>query len=183
MHKNVREHVEEWYQSNRHSIDTSKIADVGAFNINGSIKDIIPHTIGFDIYDGNGVDVVIEPGVVPEEHVGKYKFVTSISSFQFCPDPDLYKKQITDLLCDGGFLFLSMCSNKCEKGHSSSPNKYSYGDEVRMSLTEIQNFFETDFTITELKYTLVDNHTDVIIKAIKNEKNRHNKSLNQEEQL
>jgi hypothetical protein len=167
MHKNVREHVEDWYSYNKDLIKSSRIADVGAFNINGSIKDIIPHAVGFDIYDGNGVDVVIEPGIIPKKHIGVYNFVTSISSFQFCPDPNLYKKQITDLLCKGGFLFLSMCSDKCEKGHSSSPNKYSYGDEVRMSLTEIQNFFETDFTITELKYSLVDNHTDVIIKAEK----------------
>ena len=180
MHDNVKYRLEDWYKSNRISIDSSKIADVGAYNINGSTKNIISHAIGFDIYDGEGVDVVIEPGIIPEEHIGKYNFVTSISSFQFCPEPNLYKKQITDLLCDGGFLFLSMCSDKCEKGHTSSPNIYNYGDEVRMSLTEIQNFFEEDFTIIELTYSLDGGHSDIILKAKKNEKNRHYQSLNQE---
>lgn len=167
MHNNVRYRLEEWYKSNKNDIDTLKIADVGAYNINGSTKDIISHTIGFDIYDGKGVDVVIEPGIIPEEHIGIYNFVTSISSFQFCPDPNIYKKQITDLLCDGGFLFLSMCSDKCEKGHSSSPNTYNFGDEIRMTLNEIQDFFETDFTIVELTYSLDSGHSDIILKAKK----------------
>jgi hypothetical protein len=171
MHNSVETELIKWYNDNRNYIDNILIADIGSFDINGSVKNVINHVKGFDIYEGKNVDVVIKPGLIPDEYKFLFGAVTSISSFQFCPDPDLYKKQITDLLCDRGFLFLSMCSDKCEKGHSSSPNKYNYGDEVRMSLTEIQNFFESDFTITELKYILVDNHTDIILKAIKNEKN------------
>lgn len=167
MHDNVKKHLIEWYNVNKTFIDNSKVADLGSYNINGGVKDIIVHSVGFDIYNGLGVDVIIKPGIIPKEHIGKYSVVTCVSSFQFCPEPFLYKKQMIDLLCEKGLLFLTMCSDKCPRGHSSSPNEYKFGDEIRMSLTEIENFFKDDFKILELKDVLYNGHPDIILKAIK----------------
>ena len=98
MHSAVKIELIKWYLSNKEYLDATTVADIGAYNINGSVKEVINNSIGFDIFDGDGVDVVIHPGTIPDEHKFKYGAVTTVSSFQFCPDSELYKKQILDLL-------------------------------------------------------------------------------------
>lgn len=166
MHNTVKEEVIKFYNEYKEQIEQGKIADLGSFNINGGVKDIIPQVIGFDILEGNGVDVVIEPGIIPDEHKFQYDFVTSISSFQCCPDTQSYIKQITDLLKPNGTLLLTMCSILCPKGHSTSPNDYNYKDEVRYTLEEIRSLFGQEFKIIRLDEKDKGHH-DLILKAIK----------------
>lgn len=166
MHKNVKQELIKWYLNNKEIIDNNKVADLGAFDINGSVKDVINHVIGFDIYDGRNVNIVIEPGIIPEEHKSQYIAVTSVSSFQFCPDSKLYKKQILDLLSPNGLLFLTMCSNKCTAKHSTSPNDYGFGDSVRYSIEDLIDIFTPELDIIEI-YEMDKDHNDIILKAKK----------------
>ena len=140
MHDPVKNKVSDWYQRNRVRIDGSMIADLGAYDINGSVRQIIPHVVGFDIYSGKGVDVVVVPGQIPFEHRNRYDFVVTVSAFQFCPNSLAFKFEILDLLKDGGELFLTMCSVKCKYLHSTSPNIYNFADGVRMTESEIISF-------------------------------------------
>jgi len=170
MHKEVLDEFNKWYKNNLHHVDTKPVAELGSYNINGSLKGTITHTVGFDICEGPNVDIPIELGVIPEKHKNKYNTVISISSFQFCPNSVMYKNEILDLLCHEGLLFLTMCSPKCELGHSTSPNKYKFGDSIRMTHIEINELFGKDFEILELYDSPVTNlisHQDTILIAKK----------------
>ena len=167
MHNNVKQELSNWYKSNKEYIDTISVADVGSYDINGSTKDIIKDSVGFDIYDGVGVDVTIKPGVIPEEHINIYGAVTSISSFQCCPDSNIYKKQIIDLLTKDGILFLTMCATSCRGKHSTSPNEYNYGDGVRFTIDGLTKFFSDSFNVVECYEKSESDHNDLIYKGIK----------------
>jgi hypothetical protein len=170
MHKEVLQEFNKWYKNNQELIDSKPVAELGSYNINGTLNENIPHMVGFDICEGPNVNVVIEPGRIPDEHKNKYNFVISISSFQFCPDSEMYKNEILDLLCDEGLLFLTMCSPKCQLGHTTSPNKYNFEDSIRMTHDEIKTFFGKDFEILEVyDLPIIDSmsHHDTIIKAKK----------------
>ena len=164
MHNSVRRALAKFYFDYKGDLDTTAVADLGALDINGSTKNIISHAVGFDIVEGKGVDVLIVPGSIPDAHRNVYGAVVSISSFQCCPDPALYKRQIIDLLQEGGILFLAMCSNKCNFQHSTSDNKYGYKDEFRLEFRELERFFATDFNILELAETNYE-HPDFILIA------------------
>jgi len=166
MHNSVKDEILNWYNQHIDKIEQGKIADLGSYDINGAVRDVIPQSIGFDILEGKGVDVVIKPGIIPDEHKFQYDFVTSTSSFQCCPDTPAYIKQITDLLKSGGELILTMCSTRCPKGHSTSPNDYNYKDEVRYSIEQIRSLFGQEFDIHEI-YEKHDGHSDLILKARK----------------
>lgn len=166
MHNSVKEEIVSWYNQHKEQIESSKIADLGSYDINGGVKDVIPSVVGFDILEGKGVDVVIEPGIIPDDHKFQYDFLTSTSSFQCCPDTPAYMKQITDLLKPGGELILTMCSTRCPKGHSTSPNDYNYKDEVRYTIDEMRSLFGQEFEIHNV-YEIYKGHADLIIKAKK----------------
>ena len=170
MHKEVLQEFNNWYKSNKDHIDNSKVAELGSYDLNGTIKHITPNSVGFDLAEGPNVDIIIEPGIIPNEHKNKYNVVVSISSFQFCPEPEVYKNEILDLLCDDGLLFLTMCSPKCQRGHTTSPTNYELTDTIRMTHEEIIELFNKDFEILELyDSTIIDSmsHHDTILKAKK----------------
>jgi hypothetical protein len=170
MHSEVLLEFKKWYVANEEFVNNATIAELGSYDVNGNIKHLVPNSVGFDLGDGPNVDVVIEPGVIPDEHNERYNLVISISSFQFCPYPEQYKKEILDLLCADGLLFLTMCSPDCKKGHTTSLNKYEFTDSLRMTHNELRELFQDDFEILEL-YDLErmyeDQHNDTILKAKK----------------
>lgn len=153
MHDAARRAIAKFYFDNKQYLDSTRVADMGALNINGSTRDVIPHVVGFDIVAGNGVDVVIAPGSIPDEHKQRYGAVVSCASFTFCPDPAAYKKQLIELLQPGGLLFLIMCSNKCRMQHSTSNNSYGFTDAFRLELKDLERFFSNEFEILELAET------------------------------
>lgn len=162
MHQGARRAIARFYFDNRDYLDGVRVADLGALNINGCVKDVIPHCTGFDIVEGPGVDVVIEPGIIPEEHQKQYGAVTTSSSFAYCPDPYLYKRQITDLLKPGGLLLLITCSVKCRTQHTTSNNKYNFKDTIRLEFRDLEKFFAAEFEILELAENNYD-HPDYVL--------------------
>lgn len=167
MHNAIRVEINKWYQDNKQYLDTIEIAELGSHDINGSIKEIIPNSIGFDILEGKGVDVKITPGVIPNEYKNIFGAVITVSSFQFCPKPIEYKKQILDLLKPEGLLILTMCPNICSPGHSTSLNEYGFGDSIRMSQSELQEFFENEFYNIKI-FENNEDHPTLILTAVKN---------------
>ncbi len=145
MHDTVKNFIRSWYSDNKADIDRAQIADLGSYNVNGGVVDIIPHVVGFDICEGKGVDVVLRPGEIPEEHRNAFDYVVSTSSFTCCPQPEAYKAEIVDLLKPGGQLLLTMCSPKCQFRHSTSPNVYGFQDSFRITPDQTKAFFSTHF--------------------------------------
>lgn len=167
MHPSAARAVAKFYFDYKAYVDSSQVADMGALNLNGSTKDTIRHAVGFDIVAGPGVDVVIEPGQIPEEHRHRYGLVTSISSFTFCPNPVQYKQQIIDLLHPQGYLLLSMCSDKCRTRHTTSNNPYGFGDEFRMGRSVAEEFFSKEFRLLEFNETQYEHPDFVIVGKLK----------------
>lgn len=165
MHDNVKNEFKKWYEENTKNKQDFKIAELGSYDINGSIRDIVSKLVGFDIYDGKNVDVVIKPGEIPLEYKNKYEAVVSMGSFQCCPYPELYKKEILDLLYNNGLLFLTMCGPQCKKWHITSPNKYGYKDCIRMTKEELIKLFLPEIKVVEC----YEKDGDIIFKGIKNE--------------
>lgn len=162
MHTSVARQIKKFYIDYQYFIDNNLVADLGSLNINGAAKDIIKHAVGFDIVNGPGVDVVIEPGKIPDEYLASFGLVLSVNSFVFCPDPFLYRAQIIDLLRPRGYMFLTMCSEKCKEKHTTSSNVYGFGDEFRMERIQAYSFFSDKFSILEFTETNYE-HSDYII--------------------
>ena len=127
MMASVREYVTGWRK--RHP-DLAPVAELGSYDINGGIRDIVPVT-GFDILAGRGVDCVITPGIIPAEHQRKYEAVLSLDSFPYDPDPTRYIDQIRALLVPGGHLLLISCNANCTQRHTTSPNTLGHVDQTR----------------------------------------------------
>lgn len=141
MHESVKCTLSEWIGTFG-DVANKAVADVGAYNINGAVKDVIPHAVGFDLVAGPGVDVVLNLGEVPEEHRGRYDIVTSLGSFQCCPQPGSYKAEIVGLLKPGGHLFLTMCSPGCQARHTTSPGGFQ--DCLRFHPGELEDFMRPE---------------------------------------
>lgn len=149
MHAAVEQALLKWYQANQEEINNAAVADLGSYNINGGTKQIIKHAIGFDLLAGAGVDVVVEPGNIPEQYHHEFKFVTCISAYQFCPEPDLYMIEFLQLLTPHGYLFLTCCGEGCKFEHSTS-GAYGYKDHFRMNVPELESTFGEYFDCLEL---------------------------------
>lgn len=127
MMASVREYVAAWRQ--RHP-DLAPVAELGSYDINGGIRDIVP-VVGFDILPGPGVDCVIVPGAIPIHHRNRYQAVLSLDSFPYDPVPERYIDQILDLLAPGGRLLLIACNANCRHRHTTSPNSLGHVDQTR----------------------------------------------------
>ena len=144
MHDGVKAQLADWYT--RHADRLFVVADVGAFNLNGSVSDVIPGAVGFDIMPGPGVDEVLLPGRIPWWHRGRFHGVASISAMQFCPYRQLFKAELVDLLEPGGLVFLSMCRPQCNDIHNSS-GAFGWRDSVRLSASDLCQLLAPEFTV------------------------------------
>lgn len=114
MHKLVADELRMWLAYQPHA----KLADLGALNLNGAVKDLVPEAVGFDLLPGPGVDVVIGSGAIPAEHVGKYDAVTAVGVLGNANLADLANEILELLKPDGGAFFLATCSPHCDCHHS-----------------------------------------------------------------
>jgi hypothetical protein len=150
MHKEMIDQLVEWGEKYENLICFGKLADLGAYNINGAVKDTFPKCIGFDICEGKGVDVVIVPGVIPPEHQGIYDVVFCVNALNASPNTTEFVDETSIMLKSGGLLFLAYRISKV-KNHSVSPNSYGY--KWRIISDEEANKICDSFTE---KYSLIE---------------------------
>lgn len=158
MHEPVRQALRDWVVRTG-GVAGKLVADLGAFNINGSVKEVIPGAVGFDLVAGPGVDVVIQLGVIPGRHLNRYDIVTCISSFQFCPHPHDYRREIAGLLKQGGLLFLTMCGPGCRCRHTTVP---PFEDSFRVGIEELAGLLRPEIGMLEACIRVTDQHPDMI---------------------
>jgi len=145
LHNSVKLELASYVCALPRSVANYWVADLGAYNVNGSVRDLIPHAVGFDLIPGPCVNVIIHAGHIPVEHRGKYAIVASLSTFQFS-DKDAFKREAVDLLAPHGELFLTMCGPNCKKLHSV-PVTGGGTVEVRsfhMEVDQLAAFFEPE---------------------------------------
>jgi SAM-dependent methyltransferase len=121
MHKTISKHmkslIHHYFHDGVDRFDSSlTVLDVGSYNVNGSLKDIMPEAwkyIGLDIVPGPGVDVVMTDFTkfpVPSESVD---LVVSVSCFQYVENPFRLMGQLYDCVKPGGMIFI--CASHNEK--------------------------------------------------------------------
>jgi hypothetical protein len=121
MHAECLLETATWYKRFEPILRLGDIAEIGSLNINGTVRSIIPQRIiGFDVVEGDGVDIVINEGLIPDDHTGKYGGVVSLNAMGACADKTIFCKQLYDVSKPGALLFLCTCSNYCKTTHSSS---------------------------------------------------------------
>lgn len=165
VHSSSAAAIVEWFETISSDLRiVPQVAELGSYDINGTIRDHLPiKIIGFDLVAGKCVDVVIEPGVIPEEHVGKYDAVISANAFHYSVKPEEYKKEVLSLLQRNGHFVLTMCHPGCDVVHTASPNQYGRNDGLRMTEEELRAFWEPEIRVTK---TYIKGH-DLVLWGVK----------------
>jgi len=148
VHESSIKNIVLWYAVHFEelSLNKSRLVEIGSYDINGSIKSILPEEIlGVDICEGPCVDLVIAPGDCPRSLEGAFGAAISANAFHLCGDPGKYKQEVVKFLKSGGLFVLTMCRPDCSQSHNTSPNKYGYRDGIRMQPEELRAFWEPQF--------------------------------------
>lgn len=100
-----------------------RVLEVGSLNVNGCVRDLVPHAIGTDMRAGPNVDVVC-PAEKLLEHFGADSFdaVMSLDAFEHVQDWRGFVTNMWGVLKPNGWLVLTMASPK--KGRHAYPDDY-----------------------------------------------------------
>ena len=155
MNKEAKRILKKWAkQSKIGYVKQAHVADVGSFYVNGSVKEFFEDegidckVTGFDIVDGKNVDVVIDSGVIPEEHRNKFKFITCVGTFDYGSNYDIIN-EIIDLSKSEADIYLTLAKNK-KDGNKRTVFHYKKNKEV-MTHFEFKKFIKkTDVLKIEL---------------------------------
>jgi len=130
--------------------ETALVADLGSYKVNHSVRDIRSSIVGFDLQEGQGVDVVLQEGSIPEDHQEKYDAVVAIQSFQFSPHPSKWKQEVIQLLKPNGKLLMTTCADYCRLNHATSP-KTEKLPLRRTTGRDLTNFLAPEIVIEKTK--------------------------------
>lgn len=100
-----------------------RILEVGSRNVNGSLRSVLKITVGVDIQEGQGVDVVLDVNQLVE-HFGAESFdhVCSTDTLEHIQDWRTAVEQMWGVLKPGGVLLLTMAAPT--KGRHAYPDDY-----------------------------------------------------------
>ena len=114
--KQMKSHLNRYFYDDVDRFDEAlTVLDVGSYNVNGSLKYLMPEAwkyIGLDIVPGPGVDVVMTDFTkfpVPSESVD---LVVSVSCFQYVENPFKLMRQLYDCVKPGGMIFICASHNE-----------------------------------------------------------------------
>lgn len=111
------------------------ILDVGSFNVNGSLKSVIPVTVGIDIREGTGVDRVMDACDLVKVYGENYfDNVVSSNAIEHCKDVIGVLTNIFDVCKPGGIIAIS--------GATANKDRHDYpGDYWRFDIATFAGIF------------------------------------------
>lgn len=100
-----------------------RVLDVGSYDVNGSLREVLPVTVGVDMRKGPGVDEVCNATALTA-HFGPESFdcVVSSEALEHMEHWDLSMRNMWDVLKPGGVFLLTMASTG--KGRHAYPDDY-----------------------------------------------------------
>lgn len=114
--------IEKFAQRHKQKIQ-GNVLEVGSFNVNGTVRDIFPITIGTDMREGEGVDEVVNATqLVARFGLESFDCVVSCDMLEHAEDWRGCLSSMWQVLKKDGFLFLTMANMK--KGRHGYPNDY-----------------------------------------------------------
>lgn len=102
---------------------TGNVLEVGSYNVNGALRETLPITVGIDMRDGPGVDVVVSAcSLVAEFGIESFDCVCSADALEHIEDWKTAMQQMWDVLKPSGVLLLTMANP--DKGRHAYPDDY-----------------------------------------------------------
>lgn len=133
-----------------------KVADLGSYNVNGQVRDIIPNVTGYDMLLGPGVDhVIVEAPYIPSEHREQYDLVTCCGVLMIAENPEFIREEAYQLLKPEGWLFLTTCSPECKCHHTTPWGE----DKHRLSVNDLILLMRKKFVVNKVWMT---EHPEVV---------------------
>lgn len=100
-----------------------RVLEVGAYNVNGSLKEIFPDAVGVDMRAGRGVDVVCDAAdLVGRFGPESFDTVLTAETFEHFKDWRAATRGMWGVLKTGGWLIATMAS--VHKGKHDYPHDY-----------------------------------------------------------
>lgn len=140
MHGRLRK----WLETHKDKCTKGKrILDVGALHVNGSVRQVLPVSVGVDMREGKGVDVVCKGENLPDKFPEKvFDVVISTDTLEHVENWRGFLRGMWYVLKDDGWFIISIASKK--KGRHAYPDDYWRLDEDRVK--EIFPNYE-DYTV------------------------------------
>jgi SAM-dependent methyltransferase len=114
MHDTAMQNGERFFKTYAAHLEGATVLDIGAQNINGSLKDVCPQSmkyVGVDSAQGTGVDVVLENTYKLPFDDDSVEIVVSSSCFEHCQMFWVLYLEIMRVLKPSGLFYLNAPSN------------------------------------------------------------------------
>lgn len=111
-----------FYKKHKSKLGTN-VLEIGSLNVNGGLRDVIDVTVGVDMRNGPGVDLVC-PVEQLKDHFqdGHFDSCVSAGTLEHIQNWRAFVKVTWDLVKDGGWLVLTIASLR--KGRHNYPCDY-----------------------------------------------------------
>ena len=127
MTPQVKEFVEQYKKKL-----TGKVLEVGSYNVNGSVREIVDVTVGVDIRDGKGVDLVCSVEDLPKYFKpGHFDACVSTETLEHVENWKAFVTITWDMVKQGGWLVMTMAHQN--KGRHDYPNDFWRFDLVQLT--------------------------------------------------
>ena len=115
-------HILEFVKSHKDKL-TGRIIEVGSYDVNGSVRSVIDVSVGTDLRNGRGVDLVAPVSdLLSHFPEGSFDGCVSTETLEHVKDWKGFVKVTWDLVKDGGYLVMTMASKY--KGRHAYPDDY-----------------------------------------------------------
>jgi SAM-dependent methyltransferase len=105
------------------SLITGRVIDVGSYNVNGQLRDVLPITIGVDMSEGAGVDQVCDvTDLIKTFGIESFDCVCSADALEHMQDWQGALENMWGVLKDGGVMLLTIANPS--KGYHGYPHDY-----------------------------------------------------------
>ncbi len=148
------------YYTQDQRLEDMVVLDVGSYDINGSLKNVIPVAwtyIGLDRVPGPNVDVVAEEGKPFPIGAGSVGLVVSSSCFQYVKNPFELTRQLYACLKPGGMIYITAAYTEKE-GLLSLPPELCPNEDIRFDCWRFYKdgmravLEEAGFTVEDVAY-------------------------------
>jgi SAM-dependent methyltransferase len=126
--------TKEWVLSHKDKLQ-GKVLDVGSYNVNGGLCEVIDVTVGLDMRKGRGVDLVASVSDLKDHFAdGYFDACVSAGTVEHVEDWKAFFQNTWDVVKDGGYLVMTIAAPW--KGRHNYPNDY-----WRLSIDQIKTIY------------------------------------------
>lgn len=115
-------HVKEFVERYKDRLN-GKVLEVGSYNVNGTIRDVVDITVGVDIRKGHGVDLVCPvEDLLSHYKPGYFDACVSVETLEHVENWKAFFRVTWELVKPGGWLVMTMAHQN--KGRHDYPSDY-----------------------------------------------------------